>query len=193
MGTEIKTWQIIDGKLRVLETSLKTEGRTEPYDLEPWVESNPDIIGPDIAIIGRQVMSRSGPIDLLGIDRSGNVVVVELKRDRLPREALTQAIDYASDIADWPIDKIGEICLQYSGKSLEECVNSLSPGGVAPFLAMTLAEAGPSGYDGWDTSDHGFMCWVEMDEFCRRHGILNTLGVLDFPRTTLGRLGVDRV
>ncbi len=58
MGTEIKTWQIIDGKLRVLETSLETESRTEPYDLEPWVESNPDIIGPDIAIIGRQVMSR---------------------------------------------------------------------------------------------------------------------------------------
>ena len=45
MGTEIKTWQIIDGKLTSVDTALKDEGRTEPYDLEPWLASNPEIIG----------------------------------------------------------------------------------------------------------------------------------------------------
>ena len=35
MSTEIKTWQIIDGKLKPLQTSLKDERRNEPYDLEP--------------------------------------------------------------------------------------------------------------------------------------------------------------
>jgi hypothetical protein len=40
-------------------------------------------------------MSKSGPIDLLGIDKAGNTVIVEIKREKLPREALTQAIDYA--------------------------------------------------------------------------------------------------
>ena len=68
MGTEIKTWQIVGGKLQSITTDLRNEGRTEPYDLEPWLESNAGILGPDIAIIGRQTMSRSGPIDLLGID-----------------------------------------------------------------------------------------------------------------------------
>lgn len=72
MGTEIKTWQIIDGKLVDVNTSLKEQGRNEPYDLEPWLASNPEIIGTDILIIGRQVMTKSGPIDLLGIDRAGN-------------------------------------------------------------------------------------------------------------------------
>jgi len=97
MATEIRTWQIVEGKLEPIDTSLEVQGRTEPYDLEPWIASNPGIIGSDIAIIGRQVMSKSGPVDLLGIDKSGNLIVVELKRGMLPREALAQAIDYASD------------------------------------------------------------------------------------------------
>ena len=71
MGTEIKTWQIVDGKLQSITTNLKDEGRTEPYDLEPWIESNASILGTDIVIIGRQTMSKSGPIDLLGIDKTG--------------------------------------------------------------------------------------------------------------------------
>lgn len=120
MGTEIKTWQIVDGKLQSVVTNLKDEGRTEPYDLEPWIESNAGILGPDIVIIGRQTRSKSGPIDLLGIDKTGNIVIVEIKRDKLPREALAQAIDYASDAAEWSIEKLGEICSEYSGKTLEE-------------------------------------------------------------------------
>jgi RecB family endonuclease NucS len=83
MGTEIKTWQIVNGKLNIISTSLKSEGRTEPYDLEPWIASNPTIIGDDIEIIGRQVKTRSGSIDLLAIDMSGNTVIVELKRDHV--------------------------------------------------------------------------------------------------------------
>ncbi|HEX41644.1 MAG TPA: DUF91 domain-containing protein [Phycisphaerales bacterium] len=120
MGIEIKTWQIVDGKLEPISTKLRTEGRTEPYDLEPWIASNAEIIGSDIVIIGRQVTSKSGLIDLLGIDKNGNLVIVELKRDRLPREALAQAVDYASDAAEWSIEKLEEICTGYSGRGLEE-------------------------------------------------------------------------
>jgi hypothetical protein len=46
MGTEIKTWQIIQGKLDSIDTALK--------------------------IIGRQPLTRPGPNDLHGIDKSGN-------------------------------------------------------------------------------------------------------------------------
>ncbi|NMD04725.1 MAG: DUF91 domain-containing protein, partial [Deltaproteobacteria bacterium] len=123
MGTEIKTWQIIDGKLVDVNTSLKEQGRNEPYDLEPWLASNPEIIGTDILIIGRQVMTKSGPIDLLGIDRAGNTVIIEIKRAELPREALAQAIDYASDVAEWTVDRLGEICADYNKKTFEEAFN----------------------------------------------------------------------
>ena len=124
MGTEIKTWQIIEGELEPRETSLKIEGRTEPYDLEPWLESDPSVIGDAIVLIGRQVKTKSGKIDLLGIDRDGNLVIIELKRDELPRDALAQAIDYASDVASWTVEEINDICSKYTkGRSLEELFN----------------------------------------------------------------------
>lgn len=125
MGTEIKTWQIVDGKLVDINTSLRDQGRTEPYDLEPWLESNPEIIGTDILIIGRQVMTKSGPIDLLGVDRAGNTVIIEIKRAELPRETLAQAIDYASDVAEWTVDRLGEICADYTKKTFEEAFNEV--------------------------------------------------------------------
>lgn len=120
MSTEIKTWQVVDGKLQPVDAGLVDAGRKEYEDLETWVASNPAIVSTDITFIGRQVMTKSGPLDLLGIDNHGNVVVVELKRDMLPREALVQAIDYASDIAEWSVERLSEICTQYTGKNLEE-------------------------------------------------------------------------
>lgn len=127
MGTEIRTWQIIDGKLAGIDTALRDEGRTEPYDLEPWLASNPEIIGIDIIIIGRQVMTRSGPLDLLGIDKSGNTVIVEIKRAELPRESLAQAIDYASDVAEWTVEKLSEVCSEYTKKALQDVFNEAFP------------------------------------------------------------------
>jgi len=120
MATEIKTWQISDGKLELIDTNLAKEGRTEPYDLEEWIISNPSIVGSDLVIIGKQVTTKSGPLDLLAIDKSGNTVIIELKRDKLPRDALAQAIDYSSDIAYWSIDKLSEVCIKFHNKSLEE-------------------------------------------------------------------------
>ena len=67
--------------------------------LEEWLESNPDGIPEEgrILIIGRQVQtSLRGSIDLLGLDREGNAVVVELKRDRASRDVIAQALEYAA-------------------------------------------------------------------------------------------------
>jgi hypothetical protein len=127
MGTEIKTWEIRDGKPIPIDSKLADGGRTEAVDLESWIESDPSIVRPGMRLIGRQVMTSSGPLDLLAVDRSGDLVVIELKRDRLPREALAQAIDYASDIAGWSIDKISEICLKYTGEALEDVFSSTFP------------------------------------------------------------------
>ena len=127
MATRIKTWQIIDGKLQPLDSSLAHEGKKETQHLETWIASNPVILGPSLLLIGRQVTTRSGPLDLLAIDPSGNLVVIELKRDKLPREVLAQAIDYASDVAGWSIEKIGETCSRYTGKSLEDAIGEAFP------------------------------------------------------------------
>ena len=120
MASEIKSWQIIDGKLVPLQSSLVSDGKKERNDLEKWIKSNPQILGDDIVVIGEQVQTSSGSLDFLGIDNHGNTIIVELKRDKLPREALAQAIDYASDIAGWEIDRFREICKSYTGQELED-------------------------------------------------------------------------
>jgi RecB family endonuclease NucS len=88
MATQIKSWQIVDGALKPIETTLKEQGKSEAYDLESWIASDSSVIGPDLRVIGRQVRTASGPLDLLGIDRTGDLVVIEIKRDLLPRQAL---------------------------------------------------------------------------------------------------------
>jgi hypothetical protein len=70
-------------------------------------------------------MTKSGPIDLLGVDRAGNTVIIEIKRAELPRETLAQAIDYASDVAEWTVDRLGEICADYTKKTFEEAFNEV--------------------------------------------------------------------
>ena len=108
MTTEIGVWEIINGRLESVDISLAQAGRREVEDLEKWIKDNPIILGQDILIIGEQVRTKSGPLDLLGIDKSGNLVIIELKRDRLPREVIAQALDYVSDISTWDLDKVNE-------------------------------------------------------------------------------------
>ena len=77
--------------------------------LEKWLESNPDGILENgrVLIIGRQVgTDLGGFIDLLGIDRGGNVVVVELKRDRTPRNVVAQALEYTAFAARLDVDAL---------------------------------------------------------------------------------------
>ena len=124
MATEIKVWQIEDKELTPIDTSMAKAGRTESKDLEQWIKSHPDVLGEDLLIIGEQVQTKSGPLDLLAVDKSGAVVIIELKRDLIPRQALAQAIDYASRVASWDIDELGKKCQAYiKGQSLESYIN----------------------------------------------------------------------
>ncbi len=120
MSKQIRTWQIVNEALERIDTSLQSSGKTEVYDLEPWLESNPEIVSEDLLLIGRQVKTKSGFMDLLGIDSSGNTVIIELKRDSLPREALAQGIDYASDVAQWSYEQLNDVCHKYMDKNLDE-------------------------------------------------------------------------
>ncbi len=122
MATEIKLWEIDDGKLKPSEITMAEAGRKEVNDLEVWIKSNSEILGKDIFIIGEQVMTKRGPLDFLGIDRSGNLIIVELKRDQLHRDVLAQAVDYASDLASWDQEKLNDLCERYTGKNIGECL-----------------------------------------------------------------------
>jgi RecB family endonuclease NucS len=63
-----------------------------------WIKTKPEILGKDMLIISEHVYTKSGPLDFLGINNNGNLVSVDLKREKLPRVVLAQAIDYVSDL-----------------------------------------------------------------------------------------------
>ena len=44
MTTEIKVWQIVNGNLEAIETSMTEAGRRETDDLEKWIRTNPTYI-----------------------------------------------------------------------------------------------------------------------------------------------------
>ena len=52
-----------------------------------------------LRLVGRQtLMTGGGYLDLLAVDGNGRLVVFELKRGFLSRDAVAQVIDYASDL-----------------------------------------------------------------------------------------------
>ena len=66
--------------------------------LEETLVRNPDLLIPGLRLVGRQTPTDGGPLDLLGVDEDGRLVVFELKRGTLSRDAVAQIIDYASDL-----------------------------------------------------------------------------------------------
>ena len=96
MPTAIKIWEI-SGETLKSAVSDELSTRYIEAELENWIANNTELLGEEILIIDRQRdVPGVGRIDLLGIDRDGTVVIVELKRDRASREAVAQALDYAS-------------------------------------------------------------------------------------------------
>jgi hypothetical protein len=56
----------------------------------------PRILNEEWMLIGRQEPTVSGRLDLLALAPDGALVLIELKRDRTPREVVAQALDYAT-------------------------------------------------------------------------------------------------
>ena len=60
MATEIKVWQIENGKLVLIDATMAGVKRTEPEDLEQWIKGDPSILGQDILIIGSKYKQNPG-------------------------------------------------------------------------------------------------------------------------------------
>lgn len=73
-------------------------------------------------LIGRQEDTGfGGRIDLLAVAPDGSLVLVELKRDRTPREVVAQALDYACWVARLDAEEIAAIYNRFApGHSLAE-------------------------------------------------------------------------
>lgn len=90
--------------------------------LEEMIVANPAILSSEWMLIGRQEITPfAGRIDLLAIAPDASLVLIELKRDKTPREIIAQALDYASWVEGLTADKIAQIYQRFSkGGNLDD-------------------------------------------------------------------------
>ncbi len=100
---------------------LAEAGLTERAHLQEWVLAHPQVLGTDVKIVtsefGRWSDASGGierdRLDLLGLDRDGRLVVVELKRDRAPDTVEMQALKYAALVSRFTRDRLASVHAQY--------------------------------------------------------------------------------
>ena len=90
------------------------ETQTEKQ-LEEVITRCPELLMEDLKLIGRQTETSGGPLDLLGVDNDGRLVIFELKRGVLTREAVAQIIDYSSYLAALDPEELSEHISSRSG------------------------------------------------------------------------------
>jgi hypothetical protein len=87
--------------------------------IEDWVAADPSLLGLDALIVGRQVATDHGKfIDLLALDRSGGLVIIELKKDRTPRDIVAQILDYATWVRTLTTPAVYELAERHLGTRL---------------------------------------------------------------------------
>lgn len=102
MPLELGVWRLDEKAVPIDAAGMDQEKR-----LEDILADNLKIASPNWMLIGRQVMTEYGhPLDLLAMDRDGNLIILELKRNKTPREVVAQLLDYASWVKDLRDDDI---------------------------------------------------------------------------------------
>jgi hypothetical protein len=124
---EIKIWKL-DGtnhKPKAVPVAGISQTATEQL-LEDVLTTSPDLLMPNLRLIGRQTETAGGPLDLLGVDEDGRLVVFELKRGTLTRDAVAQAIDYASFLADLEPEELFRHISEQSGRGGTESISDFT-------------------------------------------------------------------
>ncbi len=74
-------------------------------ELEDLIYNHIEFLNENWVVVGRQIVMGSARLDILCIDRSGKLIIIELKRGLTPREVVAQTLDYASIVSKWNYDE----------------------------------------------------------------------------------------
>lgn len=103
------------------------EGKFVPFEhvpfpdlekvLEDWIEKNPHLVfeGERLAVVSRQPRTAfQKQLDLLAVDRTGAMVIIELKRGQAPRDVVAQALEYAAWVATLSVSDLDNLAERYA-------------------------------------------------------------------------------
>ena len=104
----------------VESTSYARDNKEE--DLHQLVGDNPRLVVLEqeggqrlpTVTIGSHLRLPSGELDLLLMDIEGNLTIVELKRDKTPRDVIAQILEYAAEMQQMTVDELEEVINKYS-------------------------------------------------------------------------------
>jgi hypothetical protein len=92
----------IDSGTPVALKPVPFQGRVDELTLERWIVQNPDLVGEPLLVLGHQLAEfeeDKDRLDILALDRSGEIVLVELKVSEEFRVTDLQALAYAGAYA----------------------------------------------------------------------------------------------
>ena len=115
MPIEVGVWRIDQGLKAVHFKELEQEAI-----LQQIIADDISVVDSRLMVIGREVSTAfGGRVDILAIDAAGNLAVIELKRNRTPREIVAQILDYGSWVRNLTADEIAETFIDYQVRFLE--------------------------------------------------------------------------
>jgi hypothetical protein len=122
------------------QKSFVSLGLRERQHLQEWLAYNPEALGEELLIIQKEFdkfLDTNERLDLLALDKSGNIVVIENKLDDTGRDVTWQVQKYASYCATLTKEQIKSIYQQYLDKQgLEEDAES----SLADFFGLEYEE-----------------------------------------------------
>jgi len=110
-------YQVNNNQIQAIqETSFAERGLRERTDLQRLLKNQVEIISPDTLVIAEEFgewQESRRRIDLLGIDKSANIIVIELKRSDDGGHMELQAIRYAAMVSAMTFERVIEIYSKY--------------------------------------------------------------------------------
>lgn len=115
-------YQIHRSQNRIAKLEEKTFGELgfrERDNLQEWIANNPEVLGEELLIIQKEFngfADTNERLDLLALDKQGNLVIIENKLDDSGRDVTWQSLKYASYCASLSKEQIKDIYQQYLSK-----------------------------------------------------------------------------
>lgn len=121
-----------------------------------------EIGGMEIMYISREASpdAEGGYFDILGVDESGDTVIVELKRGKTPRRVVSQALEYASGVRKEEYDRLDERFHAFHRERGTDAAGSLRTAHTEFFDL----DAGALDEDEFNTSIHLVVLAAEFDD-----------------------------
>ena len=120
--------------VKVEKKTFKSLGLDERHNLQEWIAKEPSSLGEDLLIIQKEFDGFADTrerLDLLAIDKSGNLVIIENKLDDSGRDVTWQAIKYASYCSSLSKSDVIEIYQKYLN---DQCLKESAEDNLSDFF-----------------------------------------------------------